>query len=146
MQSEALARSMQGQTWLLTTLVLQTITPMPSSHLPDLMHCQASTDQRKHSKSGQASSGFLVATPVTEPHTHIFKIGVATDHKAWQLYGNQLQGMVEDIVGEASMVYEAQMNLSWRLPIFKSTPLLTRASSQQLGSPDAAMATRCSRD
>jgi hypothetical protein len=42
---------------------------------------------------------------------HSFKIGVATDYKAWQLYGTELQSMVEDIVGEASMVYENQMNL-----------------------------------
>merc|ERR1740123_252074 len=50
---------------------------------------------------------------------HTFKIGVATDHKAWQLYGNQLQGMVEDIVGEASMVYEAQMNLKLEIADFQ---------------------------
>merc|ERR1740123_2280518 len=42
---------------------------------------------------------------------HALRLGVVTDHEAWRLYGVELQGMVEDIVSEASLVYELQMNL-----------------------------------
>jgi len=42
---------------------------------------------------------------------HALRLGVATDYEAWRLYGDELQGMVEGIVSEASLVYEVQMNL-----------------------------------
>jgi hypothetical protein len=42
---------------------------------------------------------------------HAFRIGVAADFKAWQLFGEDLQGIIESIVSEASLVYEAQMNI-----------------------------------
>jgi len=42
---------------------------------------------------------------------HALRLGVATDQEAWRLYGDELQGMVEGIVSEASLVYEVQMNL-----------------------------------
>jgi len=77
------------------------LTPLSTDSLPDI----------EASEQDWAGVRWFPGCFTGDEKLHALRIGVAADFEAWRLFGARLQGIIESIVSEASLVYEAQMNI-----------------------------------